>query len=41
MARLDEVTLADELNIDIKKVTQDKSKTTDLLRVKFKFGLQV
>jgi hypothetical protein len=41
MASLHEITLADELNIDIKQVTQDKSKTTDLLRVTFKLGLQV
>lgn len=41
MASLHEITLADELNIDIKQVIQDKSKNTDLLQIKFKLGLQV
>ena len=41
MLFLHEITLADELNLDLKQIIQDKSKTTDLMIVKFKHGIRV
>ncbi len=38
---LDELTLAQELNLDKKEVAKDKYKTTDLIEIRSKFGFQV
>lgn len=41
MDRLNDTTLAEELNIDLNEITEDKFKTTDDVKVSFIYGLKV
>jgi hypothetical protein len=41
MERLNDLTLAEELNLDLNKIIEDKYKTTDIIKVSFIYGLKV
>ena len=41
MVKLNELTLAEELNLDLNEIIEDKYKTTDIIKVSFIYGLKV
>lgn len=41
MDKLTDITLADELNLDIEELTKEKFKTTDYIKIIFIYGLKV